>query len=164
MRDLILTELAPVRPSARATPLNPVALPARPAPTPLAVHAVPGVARQIVADPARRNAESPATSDAEVRPLCLNAREIEFLGSALKGLTEREREVVIAICGGGTNEELAERMCIAVPTVRTHLMRLNQKFGTTSKGDVIRYVMAALLCGYRSGVISPLSEPDSSVR
>lgn len=160
MRDLILTELAPVRPSVRATAVNS----ARPAAATLAVHAAPGVARQIVAEPARGNVEAPAHSDAEVRPLCLNQREIEFLGTALRGLTEREREVVITICGGGTNEELAERMCIAVPTVRTHLMRLNQKFGTTSKGDVIRYVMAALLCGYRSGAITPQPEAGGCVR
>ncbi len=160
MRDLILTELAPVRPSVRAA----VANSAGPAPATLAVHTVPGVAKQLVAEPPSRNVDTSAHSDAEVRPLCLNEREIEFLGTALRGLTEREREVVIAICSGGTNEELAERMCIAVPTVRTHLMRLNQKFGTTSKGDVIRYVMAALLCGYRSGVIAPRPEPDGCVR
>ena len=87
----------------------------------------------------------------------LNPREREFLNRCLTGLTAREREVVFAICSGGTNEELADRLCIALPTVRTHLMRLNQKLGTTSKGDVVRLVASRLLDGYRHQVIRPPS-------
>jgi hypothetical protein len=34
-------------------------------------------------------------------------------------------------------------------------MRLNQKLGTTSKGDVVRFVAKALLEGYRSGRLEP---------
>jgi DNA-binding CsgD family transcriptional regulator len=77
--------------------------------------------------------------------------EVAFLRHDLRHLTPREREVVLAICQGGTNEQVAERLNIALPTLRTHLMRLNQKLGTMSKGDVVRYVAAALLQGYRTG-------------
>lgn len=83
--------------------------------------------------------------------LQLIPHEVDYLRSALDALTTREREVVLAICAGGTNEGIADRLCIALPTLRTHLMRLNQKLGTTSKGDVVRYVAAALIQGYRAG-------------
>lgn len=87
----------------------------------------------------------------------LELSEIEriFLERSLTELTPREREVVFELCTGGTNEMLAERLCIALPTLRTHLMRLNQKLGTTSKGDVIRLVAAELIMGYRAGEIAP---------
>jgi len=102
---------------------------------------------------------NPALTDTaiEAPSLQLTATEAEFLRRALDILTAREREVVLAICSGGTNEMIAERMCIALPTLRTHLMRLNQKLGTTSKGDVVRSVASTLLLGYREGHLSAKS-------
>jgi len=94
---------------------------------------------------------TPAASDSWT--LELTDSERRFLEGPLNGLTAREREVVFEICAGGTNETMADRLCVALPTVRTHLMRLNQKLGTTSKGDVVRFVAARLLEGYRRGLI-----------
>lgn len=99
----------------------------------------------------------PATSDGWT--LELTESERRYLESSLSGLTTREREVVFEICAGGTNETMADRLCVALPTVRTHLMRLNQKLGTTSKGDVVRFVAARLLEGYRRGSIWRPPEP-----
>ncbi len=84
----------------------------------------------------------------------LDDDEREYLTAALGDLTDREREVVFAICEGGTNEEVARRLCIALPTLRTHLMRLNQKLGTASKTDVVGAVAARLLRGYRTGALT----------
>ncbi len=82
--------------------------------------------------------------------LKLTYAERHFLQGALNGLTPREREVVYEICSGGTNDAISDRLCVALPTLRTHLMRLNQKLGTTSKGDVVRFVACRLLWGYRN--------------
>lgn len=87
----------------------------------------------------------------------LHPLESAFLTARLGGLTERERQVLTAICRCGTNEDAAASLCIALPTLRTHLMRLNQKLGTTSKGDLLRLVASTLLEGYRGGRI-PLEE------
>ena len=88
----------------------------------------------------------------------LTETEQAYLDEVLAPLTDREREVVYAICGGGRNEQIADRLCIALPTLRTHLMRLNQKLGTTSKSDVVRLVAGHLLEGYRGENIgSPLT-------
>ncbi len=80
----------------------------------------------------------------------LNAVEREMLGAHLTPLTEREREVVYAVCAGGQNPVIAERLYIALPTLRTHLMRINQKLGVRSKSETIRFVLARLLEAYRT--------------
>lgn len=85
--------------------------------------------------------------------LALLPDEEHFLEAGLAHLTSRERQVVLAICSGGTNDAIASRLCIALPTLRTHLMRLNQKLRTTSKGDVVRYAATILIDGYRRGVL-----------
>lgn len=90
----------------------------------------------------------------DVARLSLLPFEEKYLEAALSNLTTREREVVLAICAGGTNEAIASRMCIALPTLRTHLMRLNQKLGTTSKGDVVRQAATILIEGYRRGELA----------
>lgn len=81
----------------------------------------------------------------------LTDAERRFLAEDLADLTEREREVVFAVCEGGQNHAVAERLFIALPTLRTHLMRINQKLGARSKGDVVRFVAGRLLVRYRSG-------------
>ncbi len=84
------------------------------------------------------------------------------MGEELDVLTDREREVALAICDGGSNEAVAERMFIALPTLRTHLMRINQKLGTRSKGDVVRLMVGRLLDGYRAGRIGHAPAPASA--
>lgn len=106
-----------------------------------------------------RTAGSPPPFDGESTShtgLTLLELEEQYLRNNLESLTTREREVMIAICLGGTNEAIASRLCIALPTLRTHLMRLNQKLGTTSKGDVIRHAASILIEGYRRGHLSPV--------
>lgn len=93
--------------------------------------------------------------------LRLTDAERAVLEGCFAELTRREREVIFALCGGGTNEGMADRLCIALPTLRTHLMRLNQKLGTASKGDVIRLVAAHLLDAYRSRRIDAAPEGGS---
>lgn len=107
--------------------------------------------------------ESHGTRDAgECWSLRLTPDERRSLGEELDALTEREREVALAICDGGSNEAIAERLYIALPTLRTHLMRINQKLGTKSKGDVVRLMVGRLLDSYRIGRITPA--PGSPAR
>lgn len=127
----------------------------------LADHAPPGALRlpAIEVDvkplPGTRARALAATSEppSEIAGFRLTEEESTYLRQSLLPLTPREREVVIAICAGGTNEVMADRLCIALPTLRTHLMRLNQKLGTRSKGDVVRFVASSVLDGYRSGAL-----------
>lgn len=100
--------------------------------------------------------ESNGMRDAgECWSLRLTPEERRALSEELDALTDREREVALAICDGGSNEAIAERLFIALPTLRTHLMRINQKVGTKSKGDVVRLMVGRLLDAYRTGRIAP---------
>jgi len=91
------------------------------------------------------------------RRLGLRVEERKQLARKLERLTPREREVAYAVFLGGDNEALANRLCIAMPTLRTHLMRINQKLGTTSKSDIVHYVAMSLLDAYRNGTITAAS-------
>lgn len=115
--------------------------------------------RKARARKARKKLSPEDAGAAECATLQLLDHEVDYLSRSMKALTSRECEVVFSICRGGTNEWMADALRIALPTLRTHLMRLNQKLGTTSKGDVVRFVAKALLEGYRSGEIEPAADP-----
>lgn len=73
---------------------------------------------------------------------------------ALRELTEREREVLIAIARGWSNGEIAERMFISMPTVKTHVGRVLAK---TQSRDRVH----AALFAYRTGLVSRTDLLDS---
>lgn len=65
----------------------------------------------------------------------------------LADLTEREREVLLMIARGLSNQELAERLFIAENTVKTHVKRIFTKLGARDRAQAI--VMA-----YEGGLMS----------
>lgn len=65
---------------------------------------------------------------------------------ALDELTAREREVLVAIGRGWSNAEIAERMFISMPTVKTHVGRILAKTHSRDR------VHAALFV-YRTGLV-----------
>ena len=73
---------------------------------------------------------------------------------ALGELTEREREVLIASARGWSNGEIAERMFISMPTVKTHVGRVLAK---TQSRDRVH----AALFAYRTGLVSRTDLLDS---
>ena len=99
---------------------------------------------------------SEGAGDADSPSLALQDQELRVLSVELSSLSPREQEVLLAVCRGGTNEELASELCIALPTLRTHLCRLNEKLGTSSKSDLVRYVAVRVLRGYRTGALIPV--------
>ena len=92
----------------------------------------------------------------------LNGVEREYLQRRFTSVTSRELEVLFAICEGGTNDQVAQRLFIALPTLRTHVMRLNRKLSALSKTDALRIVTQSLLDGYRNGVLQATSCSDDS--
>ena len=66
---------------------------------------------------------------------------------ALNELTAREREVLVAIGRGWSNTEIAERMFISMPTVKTHVGRILSK---TQSRDRVH----AVLFAYRTGLVN----------
>lgn len=73
---------------------------------------------------------------------------------ALEELTNREREVLVAVGRGWTNTEIAERMFISMPTVKTHVGRVLAK---TNSRDRVH----AALFAYRTGLVERADLLDS---
>ncbi len=52
-------------------------------------------------------------------------------------LTEREKEILIFLSKGFANKELADKLQISVPTVRTHLRHIYEKLHVRSRSEAI---------------------------
>lgn len=72
----------------------------------------------------------------------------------LNDLTPQQRKVLLYVAGGKTNEEIAQIMGLAVPTVKNHVARILQKLNAPNRtGGVGAAFAAGLLC-VRNGRIS----------
>lgn len=67
--------------------------------------------------------------------------------SALPALTDREREVLLLITAGASNETMAQTLAISPHTVRTHVQNLLAKLGVQNR-------LAAAAVARRSGLLA----------
>jgi DNA-binding CsgD family transcriptional regulator len=63
----------------------------------------------------------------------------------LLGLTRMEARVAIALAGGATASEIAERLGVQANTVRWHLKQIYAKTGTRRQAEVVRLLLAVPL-------------------
>jgi len=64
------------------------------------------------------------------------------------GLTPREKEVLLQLLEGKTNQQIADALFISVTTVKTHLAHLQEKTGTQNRFALARWASSP-------GMISP---------
>ncbi|WP_341925780.1 response regulator transcription factor [Nocardioides psychrotolerans] len=71
-------------------------------------------------------------------------------------LTDREREVALAVGGGLSNAEIARALFLSVPTVKAHVSRLFEKLGVTNRVQIA-------ICVHDAGALDePRPGPQSS--
>jgi DNA-binding NarL/FixJ family response regulator len=98
-----------------------------------------------------------AAGDALIAPSVTRRLITEFAGRptpprprpALPGITERERQVLILVGRGLSNNEIAAELVISAATAKAHVARLLAKLGAR---DRVQLVIAA----YDAGLVEPL--------
>jgi len=56
-------------------------------------------------------------------------------------LSEREREVLVLLALGHTNQEIANKLCLSVKTVETYRARIQEKLQLHSRAALVRYAL-----------------------
>jgi DNA-binding NarL/FixJ family response regulator len=69
----------------------------------------------------------------------------------LETLTVREREVLVQVAGGHSNDEIAERLQVSPLTVKTHVNRAMAKLGARDRAQLV-------VTAYESGLVRPRVE------
>ncbi|MEV7549733.1 response regulator transcription factor [Amycolatopsis sp. NPDC089917] len=68
--------------------------------------------------------------------------------SAVREITDREREVLGLVAGGMSNDEIAAQLVISTATARTHVSRIMTKIGARDRAQLV-------VLAYESGLVSP---------
>jgi len=61
--------------------------------------------------------------------------------ASLEFLTPREREILVLIAEGLTNQEIAKRLGISVKTVQTHRAHILEKLNLHDRAELVRYAI-----------------------
>ncbi|GGQ45037.1 response regulator [Streptomyces mutabilis] len=69
----------------------------------------------------------------------------------LESLTVRERQVLVQVAGGHSNDEIAERLEVSPLTVKTHVNRAMAKLGARDRAQLV-------VIAYESGLVRPRVE------
>ncbi|MFE6804488.1 response regulator [Streptomyces sp. NPDC057681] len=72
-------------------------------------------------------------------------------GERLAALTTREREVLVQVAGGHSNDEIAEHLQVSPLTVKTHVNRAMAKLGARDRAQLV-------VIAYESGLVRPRVE------
>jgi DNA-binding NarL/FixJ family response regulator len=113
--------------------------------------------RSICADELRRAVRVVASGEALLAPSVTRRLIAEFAtrpapaahhADRLRQLTEREREIVVLVGGGLSNDEIGARLFIRPATVKTHVSRAMLKLHARDRAQLVVF-------GYESGLVRP---------
>lgn len=100
-----------------------------------------------------------ASGDALLSPAATRSLIARFLATpdrsdgptprVLENLTPREREMVVLVADGKSDDEIAEEACLSPLTVRTHVQRAKTKMEARSRAQLVAIA-------YQVGLARPL--------
>lgn len=83
--------------------------------------------------------------DAETLESILNPKGQPAGKTPLESLSERERQVLVAVASGMTNQKIADEIGLSVKTVESYRSRLMKKLGLKERADLVRLAIEAKL-------------------
>ena len=106
----------------------------------------PSVTRQLIAEFVRR--DSPAAK-ARWEATGSPTGQAGLAGlTGLTGLTEREKEVLVLVARGLSNQEIGQELFVTPATAKTHVSRLLMKLGARDRTQLV-------ILAYESGLVEP---------
>lgn len=90
----------------------------------------------------------PSVTRRLVETYAASRRKTRFDGSAIEGLTEREREILSLVGRGMSNDQIADDLFISPATVRTHVGRVMTKLDAHDRAQLV-------VAAYESGLVKP---------
>ncbi|MET9800771.1 response regulator transcription factor [Streptomyces sp. NPDC006368] len=97
---------------------------------------------------------SPAATKSLIATFLSQARDTadpSTRSDRLSALTVREREVLVLVAGGLSNDEIADRLEVSPLTVKTHVNRAMAKLGARDRAQLV-------VTAYESGLVRPRAE------
>ena len=91
---------------------------------------------------------APAVTRRLVEAFVRTSRPPAAAHPGLDTLTDREREVLVAVAAGRSNDELARELYVSPATVKTHVSRLLAKLGARDRAQLV-------VVAYESGLVVP---------
>jgi DNA-binding NarL/FixJ family response regulator len=70
-------------------------------------------------------------------------------------LTRREREILLAVAGGLSNKEVAQKLCIEPQTVKNHMHNILEKMRLSNRYQAVEYARARGLLPRDAGPYPP---------
>lgn len=86
--------------------------------------------------------------DVQANPAAQATQSCAYTNSAITELTDREREVLVEIAHGLSNQEIADKLFISLPTVKTHVAHILGKIGARDR-------VQAVVFAYENGLVKP---------
>jgi len=84
-------------------------------------------------------AEARAAGMRFAREIAMRSRQDNSAFDSVLSLTRRELEIVRLVATGRSNQEIAEMLCISIPTVKRHLTNVFGKIGLPSRSALTAY-------------------------
>jgi DNA-binding NarL/FixJ family response regulator len=74
-----------------------------------------------------------------IKQLFVKIKRGDYLGPSIPYFTKREREVIILVCKGYKNKEIANRLLINEKTVKNYLSKIFKKLNIKKRADIRQY-------------------------